>query len=319
MFHKDYTNFVRPASPTEEINNSKKYQIETSLSGEEVKRIYLAEVSKPDDSLSATNNTCGPCGSIESRSFKRPSIKINNDNPISDHDLLSAAQRNDVETIKDALNVCPDKIRITDDYGWSLLMIACQANSIDAVKELLKRDVDTTVRDKAGNSAQSLVIQNKNFVLADILVSHKRKNEKPPKINDTPKKKVKLKEFNCSVCNQTYPDEQEHLSSTVHNLNTSKGKKIPACYVIPQTNRGYQIMLKVGWDRESGLGPEGAGNKYPIKATQNKDRKGLGHEKKRGNDEVKEDPVKHRKNKRTTIREYESNKKMEINFRREFY
>lgn len=316
MFHKNYTNFVRPASPTEEINNSKKYQIETSLSGEEVKRIYLAEVSKSNDALRATHNACG---SIESHSFKPPCRRKHDDNHISDNDLLLAVQHNDVEIIKDALSVCPDKIKITDDYGWSLLMIACQSNSVDAVKELLKRDVDTSVRDKAGNSAQSLVIQNKNFILADILVSHKRKNEKAAKVDDTPKKKVKLKEFHCTVCNQTCNDEQEHLSSTVHNLNTSKGKKIPACYVIPQTNRGYQIMLKVGWDRESGLGPEGTGNMYPIKATQNKDRKGLGHQKKREDEEVKEDPVKHRNNKRTAIREYERNKKMEINFRREFY
>lgn len=309
MSNKKYSNFVRPTSPTEELVSKNKFQINTSISGEEARRIYLEELSKANnvEQSSSKNNPIS--------NSRRLASKRKRDDSITNKDLFLAVQNNDIDTTKEALDVSPDKINIIDDYGWSLLMIACQASSIDTVKELLKRGIDTTVRDKAGNSAQSLVIQNKNLILADILISHKHKIEEEMQIKVQSKTKVKLKEFHCSICNQAYPDEQEHMSSTIHNINASKGKKIPANYAIPQTNRGYQIMLKAGWDRDSGLGPEGTGKKYPIKTVQKKDRKGLGNVKK---EEPKEDTVKH-KTRKSLVREYESNKKMEINFRREFY
>ncbi|XP_061718837.1 G patch domain and ankyrin repeat-containing protein 1 homolog [Cydia pomonella] len=309
MSNKKYSNFVRPTSPTEERVSKNKFQINTSISGEEARRIYLEEVSKANNAKqsSSKNNPIS--------NSRRLACKRKRDDSITNKDLFLAVQNNDIDTTKEALDLSPDKINIIDDYGWSLLMIACQASSIDTVKELLKRGIDTTVRDKAGNSAQSLVIQNKNLILADILISHKHKIEEEMQIKVQSKAKVKLKEFHCSICNQAYSDEQEHMSSTIHNINASKGKKIPTNYAIPQTNRGYQIMLKAGWDRDSGLGPEGTGKKYPIKTVQKKDRKGLGNVKK---EEPKEDKVKH-KTRKSLVREYESNKKMEINFRREFY
>ncbi|XP_063536884.1 G patch domain and ankyrin repeat-containing protein 1 homolog [Cydia strobilella] len=309
MSNKKYSNFVRPTSPTEELVlvPKNKFHINTSISGEEARRIYLEEVSKANNIQSPKKDN-----SVNSR---RRASKRKYDDPVSNKDLFIAVQNNDIDTTKEALELSPDKINIIDDYGWSLLMIACQANSIDTVKELLKRGIDTTIRDKAGNSAQSLVIQNKNLILADILISHKRKKEEEIKIKVQSKTKVKLKEFHCLVCNQAYPDEQEHLSSTIHNINASKGKKILSNYAIPQTNRGYQIMLKAGWDRDSGLGPEGTGKRYPIKTVQKKDRKGLGNVNK---EEPKEDTVKH-KTRKSLVINYESNKKMEINFRREFY
>ncbi|XP_063365317.1 G patch domain and ankyrin repeat-containing protein 1 homolog [Cydia amplana] len=308
MSNKKYSNFVRPTSPTEELISKKKFHINTSISGEEARRIYLEEVNKANNTQ-PTSSKDNPISNTKRRASKRKC-----GDPISNKDLFIAVQNNDIDTTKEALDLSPDKINIIDDYGWSLLMIACQANSIDTVKELLKRGIDTTVRDKAGNSAQSLVIQNKNLILADILISYKRKKEEM-KIKVESQTKVKLKVFHCSVCNQAYPNEQEHLSSTIHNIIASKGKKIPTNYAIPQTNRGYQIMLKTGWDRDSGLGPEGAGKKYPIRTVQKKDRKGLGNVKK---EEPKEDTVKH-KTRKSLVRDYESNKKMEINFRREFY
>ncbi|XP_047992359.1 G patch domain and ankyrin repeat-containing protein 1 homolog [Leguminivora glycinivorella] len=309
MSNKKYSNFVRPTSPTEElVISKKKFQINTSISGEEARTLYLEEVDKANN-VQPSSSKDNAITSSRRRASKRKC------DPISNKDLFIAVQNNDIDTTIEALDSSPDKINIMDDFGWSLLMIACQANSIDTVKELLKRGVDTTVRDKAGNSAQSLVIQNKNLTIADILISHKHKREKEMKIKVQSKTKVKLKEFHCSLCNQVYQDEQEHLSSTVHNINASRGKKIPTNYAIPQTNKGYQIMLKTGWDRDSGLGPEGTGKKYPIKAVQKKDRKGLGNVKK---EEPKEDTVKH-KTRKSLVREYESNKKMEINFRREFY
>ncbi|KAM3957909.1 G patch domain and ankyrin repeat-containing protein 1 homolog [Aphomia sociella] len=309
MLKKDYSNFVRPHSPTEAIN-SKATLTRKFLTGEEARRIYLEEVKEVKVSTHSTRHH-EYSADKEKRIHKLEALQI------SDKDLFITVQNNDIDTLKQALDSCPDKINVIDEYGWSLLMIACQANSVDAVKELLNRGIDTTIRDKAGNSAQSLVIKNKNYVLADILLSNKKSNE-VDSIIPTKHVKVKLKEeYVCEICgNKSFSDKEEHLSSTIHNINASKNKKLPANYVIPETNKGYQLMLKVGWDKDSGLGPEGTGKKYPIKTVQKMDRKGLGHGKRKEN--LKKEIVKNT-NRKLMLTEYQRSKKMEINFRREFY
>ncbi|XP_030025294.1 G patch domain and ankyrin repeat-containing protein 1 homolog [Manduca sexta] len=299
MSYNKYTNFVRPTSVTTNQNNVKQ------LSGEEAKKLYLEEIKEPKDPPLVHNNA----------STKTSHNKTKKHITLSDKDLYLTVQNNDVDTLRQVLDNCPDKINTIDEFGWSLLMIACQANSIDTARELLLRGADISVRDKAGNSARSLVIKNKNYQLADILLSHRTKS--PDTIrNDEPK--VKLKEnYHCETCNKVFADKEEHLSSTIHNINASRGKKPTANFVIPSSNKGYQLMLKDGWDRLSGLGPDGSGKKYPIKTVQKIDRKGLGHEKRKIED--KNEKTVKEKYRNMMGRDYKKNKNFEINFRRQFY
>lgn len=305
MGDKIYSNFVKASSPEQDVNTK---QDITILSGEEARKLYLEEVkhAKAPKRL----KTHG----IE----KKKKVITEEETPLSNKDLFITVQNNDVDRLKRELDRYPDKLNIVDEFGWSLLMIACQANSVDVVELLLKRGIDMSVRDKAGNSARSLVIKNKNYILADILLRYIQK-ESPQK----PKPKqatvtVKLKEeYFCEACNKTFPDREEHLSSTVHNISASRGKKIPAYYALPETNRGYQLMLKGGWDKQSGLGKDGSGKRYPIKTVQKKDRKGLGHAKQKPVD-IPQDNVKH-KNRIKLARDHWSDKSFEIKFRREFY
>lgn len=313
MTTKNYSNFVRPGSCDDSITTNACGRI--PLSGEEAKKIYVNEVKQIKDPHLCDNDDCDKLPKPRS-TCKR--LIVNRD--ISDKDLFLSVQNNDIDTLKAALDSHPDNINKLDDYGWSLLMIACQANSVESAKELLKRGCSTSVRDKAGNSAQSLVIKNKNYILADILLSNiqKEKEIKSKRKNLPSKNSEKSEDFFCEMCNIKVRNKEYHLSSTIHNINLSKGKKIPTNYAIPESNRGYQIMLKVGWDKESGLGPDGSGKKYPIRTVQKKDRKGLGHGKKVLKEETTTETVRH-KNRRSIARDHESNRKMEINFRRQFY
>ncbi|XP_072945203.1 G patch domain and ankyrin repeat-containing protein 1 homolog [Epargyreus clarus] len=307
MFHKEYSNFVRPSSPQPQLHPKFNHK----LNGEEAKRLYLEEVKDVKTTTSSPTLAEVPPEIHEHTTKRKRKLE---ENDTSNSSLFLSVQNNDVSTLKEVLDSCPDKINLVDEFGWSLLMIACQANSIEAVKELLKRGIDTSVRDKAGNSARSLVIKNKNVLLADILLNINHYETK----TDTITPKVRLKEeYSCQTCNKVFPDKQEHLSSTVHNINASKGKKIPSSYKIPESNRGYQIMLKVGWDKESGLGRDGSGKLYPVKAVQKLDRKGLGLQKNNPNSR-EEDSIK-TINKKKLKRDYHENRRFEANFRREFY
>ncbi|XP_063829653.1 G patch domain and ankyrin repeat-containing protein 1 homolog [Ostrinia nubilalis] len=306
MSRNIYSNFVKPSS-SGEVSGSTNSFAQTRISGEEARKIYINEVKHVKDPVPV----------------KRKKLVV--DQEISDKDLFISVQNDDIDTLKAALDNDPDKINKLDDYGWSLLMIACQANSIDSVKELLKRSCNTSVRDKAGNSAQSLVIKNKNYILADILLSHtqtqREKEVKNKEQTSHHNDDVRIEDFFCDLCNIKVRNKDYHLSSTIHNINLSKGKKMPTNYVIPESNRGYQIMLKVGWDKESGLGPDGSGKKYPIKTVLKQDRKGLGHGKKTNKVEKTEKTSEsvRQKNRKALARDHESNRRMEINFRRQFY
>lgn len=307
-----YSNFVK-ASSTEPEQDVKVGRNSGMLSGEEARKIYLEEVKHAK----------------EPRHTKTPRVVENNQNyvrqqqhesQLTNKDLFITVQNNDVDTLSCVLDRDPDKINVLDEFGWSLLMIACQADSADVVKLLLNRDIDMSVRDKAGNSARSLVIKNKNYKLADILLSYIHKetpiNQKQAKAKMAFNAKSK-EEYTCEICNKSFPNREEHLSSTIHNISASRGKKIPANYVLPASNRGYQLMIKGGWDRQSGLGRDGSGKLYPIKTVQKKDRKGLGHAKQKSIDKS-QDNAKH-KNRTKLARDHRSDKSFEIKFRREFY
>ncbi|KAH9640293.1 hypothetical protein HF086_001645 [Spodoptera exigua] len=306
MSDKIYSNFVKASLPEEDINIIPDKSV---LSGEEARKLYLEEIkhAKAPNRL----KTHG----VE----KKKKVITEEKTPLSNKDLFITVQNNDVDRVKCELDRYPDKLNIVDEFGWSLLMIACQANSVDVVKLLLKRGIDMSVRDKAGNSARSLVIKNKNYILADILLRYIQKDAPPKPNTKQTSVTVKLKEeFICELCNKAFPDKEEHLSSTIHNITASRGKKIPACYVLPESNRGYQLMLRGGWDKQSGLGRDGSGKLYPIKTVQKKDRKGLGHAKQKPIDNKTQDNVKH-KNRMKLARDHRSDKSFEIKFRREFY
>ncbi|XP_045774403.1 G patch domain and ankyrin repeat-containing protein 1 homolog [Maniola jurtina] len=313
MLRRHYNNFVRSTSPTKTIASNR-------ISGEEARKLYLEEVGQVQE------NQVRPSGNANVNAQNVSQIKHTrkpDSLDVSNLKLFTSVQDNDIDSLKHILDACPDKINTVDEYGWNLLMIACQAKSYEAVKELLKRGIDITVQDKAGNSAQSLIIKNKSSYLADILLSHVSSCGQPKKTNVYDVKEIKHKKrhkelFICEICDgKTFDSKDEHLSSTIHNIKASKGRKIPTNYVIPQSNKGYQIMLKTGWNKEIGLGPDGSGKKYPIKAVQKNDKKGLGHEQKRlkssNGESTKQQIKKHEKNVN------EKNRRFEINFRREFY
>ncbi len=108
--------------------------------------------------------------------------------------------------------------------------------------------------------------------------------------------------------------------------------------MIPEANRGYQMMLSGGWDKKSGLGPSGSGKLYPVKTILKRDRHGLGLERETGskvtpkvthfdaNDAISvSDGLKESRTERSAtlsrqkqMKKVTKEKAKEVNFRREF-
>ncbi|KAL1462925.1 hypothetical protein WDU94_014726 [Cyamophila willieti] len=96
--------------------------------------------------------------------------------------------------------------------------------------------------------------------------------------------------IHCDLCDMEINETnyKEHLLSTVHQFykqlkttETNEEKLVkPVNYGIPEQNKGFQLLLRAGWTKQSGLGKSKSGIRAPIKTKMKNDRKGIGKMKK---------------------------------------
>lgn len=184
--------------------------------------------------------------------------------------FIKSAINNDYKEIQNILKQHPDKINATDNFGWTALMCAAQAGSKEVVELLLMNGADYTVIDKSGNNALSLAAMRKHSDIVSAIIC---------KTSDThlTKEETILQEFFCEPCNEHFKNctIKSHETSTLHLFHT-KGVISHPYFGIPASNKGYQILLRNGWNQKTGLGPSEDGRKFPIKTVIRENRTGLG-------------------------------------------
>lgn len=83
--------------------------------------------------------------------------------------------------------------------------------------------------------------------------------------------------FHCDVCKQAISNSSSssHSLSICHQFSCHhKSTALP--YTLSRANKGFQMMLRSGWDPGQGLGSEGQGRKFPVKTVLKQDRAGIG-------------------------------------------
>jgi hypothetical protein len=90
--------------------------------------------------------------------------------------------------------------------------------------------------------------------------------------------------FFCETCgvtvNSTITSRNVHEASTMHLFNQKHEPKQRTVF-IPEANRGFQMLERLGWeaDKGKGLGKRGQGRVEPIPSTFKRSRRGIGGEK----------------------------------------
>ena len=79
--------------------------------------------------------------------------------------------------------------------------------------------------------------------------------------------------YYCSACNVYAEAQQQHVTSVVHVYKSTERRR-HSPYMLPASNRGYQLMCKAGWDQTSGLGVHANGRTAPVATVLKRDRKG---------------------------------------------
>lgn len=199
--------------------------------------------------------------------------------------LMKAVETGRIKDVQNILEQSKDNLNRQDQFGWTPLMSACCSGNLLMVQQLLQWNPDINVCDKRGYNCKKIASMKGYHRIVNAIVQYRHRPVKTLE-KQTLKDESKITNsestvapfFYCKECKQniTKSTYKKHLSSTVHNFSLSTKRKMMTMYSIPESNKGFQIMVKSGWDKEVGLGPSGHGYKYPPKTILKQDRTGLG-------------------------------------------
>ncbi|ALC41977.1 CG8152 [Drosophila busckii] len=267
--HVPLKRFVRAGETVEaSTDKAEKHKIE-GVSSEEVQQFYKEVLETP------------PIASQPVRkSTRRPKEKPAPQLPYESNNFFRLATGNNVEGLSRLAITEEQQLNACDKYGWSGLMMAACEGAADAVEWLLRAGANTELADKSGNTALTLARKKGHTAIVEMLEMIQA-SQLPLPIEEATTTNTATKPFYCEVCQRDYKEStwHAHQTSTVHQFNM---KSLPAHklqkFNISLKNRGLQLMVKQGWDREHGLGPTHSGRLYPIKTVLRKQRTGLGIE-----------------------------------------
>lgn len=218
------------------------------------------------------------------RSTNKQSVTKNSSKKLVKFDkekLFRLAMSNNLDELQRLVESSRDvDVNATDAFGWTALMMAACENSCDVFRALLDLGADLTVEDRKGNTAKSLS-EKKHFVRILEIIEEKlnsqmeEEDQDETHNNSNEPEELKL----CPDCGVEFKksSSRSHHASTVHLFSCKYDTKSKIqTFGISQSNRGYQIMKRTGWDGSSGLGSSGSGKLHPIKTTLRQPKSGLG-------------------------------------------
>uniref|UniRef100_V9KYI1 G patch domain and ankyrin repeats 1 n=1 Tax=Callorhinchus milii TaxID=7868 RepID=V9KYI1_CALMI len=248
-----------------------------ALGGEEARTFYESLPMTVGEAGMSLTHSCNERRRRQPRS--RPASEHSNPVPVSPaaaqrngHLMLMSAQNGDLKTLRGLVEGARCDLNFHDSFYWTAMMCAAYAGQLEVVRYLLKCGAAWVgVCNATGQDALELAQQAGHAEIISALEEFNRQRQEREH-----RERPKVKKF-CLVCEVEYKEASvsEHERSTLHLFNT-RNPPAPTYYFIPETNRGFKMMLRGGWDREKGLGPDGSGQKFPVKTVLKRDQRGLG-------------------------------------------
>ncbi|XP_030387286.1 G patch domain and ankyrin repeat-containing protein 1 homolog isoform X2 [Scaptodrosophila lebanonensis] len=179
------------------------------------------------------------------------------------------------------MSISSAELNVQDSYGWTALMMAACEGADTIAAWLLEMGADIGVADKSGHTALTLARRKGHAAIVELLEKERNDLEMEDEEVASEASEASVTPFYCDICQRSYCEStwRAHQTSTVHQFNANPAifNKLQK-FNISTKNRGLRIMVKQGWDREHGLGPQQNGRLYPIKTVLRKERNGLGIE-----------------------------------------
>ncbi|KAK7161809.1 hypothetical protein R3I94_004473 [Phoxinus phoxinus] len=272
------------AKEEEHLWIERKREDKQTLSGEEARDFYRTLIQerdgeRPKEGEAATTRRvrrrAGPSRrrGVEQRqeaSYVQPVSTSERDG----HKLLRYAQEGNIRAMKDLLR-CGCDVNFRDDFYWTGVMCASKAGQTEAVRLLLQHGAAWVgVVDKQGRDARDLALQaGHQDVLRELEQFSVSETTNTPNTNNADSVHSQW----CNVCAVHYTDNTEaHNRSTMHQFSELRPPATPQ-YCLPSSSTSYKMMLRLGWDPSSGLGPVHSGRKNPVSTVLKRDQAGLGY------------------------------------------
>lgn len=271
-----------------------------ALSGEEARTFYEDVISTPE--------TPKPQVSRRERkrskgNTKRPSNRESISKAVSILDLFRFAQDGDLASLTYALSNEGGgfDVNVTDQFDWTLLMSAAHAGQRAVVVHLLRAGAEWRGRvNKRGRSAVDLARSAGHPEVGDLIESQSSSERRGSReraggrrstssSSRQPAERSCVTDDNCSLANGKLSHfcdvcgveisadlSSTHSTSTLHQF-CCKHSPTVSNYGISVSNRGYQMMLREGWDPDNGgLGSRQQGRQFPVQTVLKRDRLGIG-------------------------------------------
>ncbi|XP_062866495.1 G patch domain and ankyrin repeat-containing protein 1 [Trichomycterus rosablanca] len=198
--------------------------------------------------------------------------------PTEGYRLLRCAEQGDVSGVETLLQRGCD-INFRDEFKWTPLMSACYSGRTRTARVLLHRGASWRgVTDQQGRDARDLArLAGHQEIVAQLEhcdIKHPSRPSHTPA--DTPHHSPAAPSQWCEVCKVSYSGATPtHHSSTLHQFCLKRPPSTPH-YCLAPSSASYRMMLRLGWDPRSGLGPGHAGRLDPVGTVLRSDKSGLG-------------------------------------------
>ncbi len=259
----------------------------TTMSGKEAKQFYEEVLSMPQEhSFGRRKRKLKP-----SRTGRKPKSKVSERLP-TQGEVFRFAQDGELDSLRLALSEGHYNVNITDNFGWTLLMSAAYAGHTNTVQYLMSIGAEwRKMMDSSGQNAVDLALSAGHTHIAELIENCEDDKDSPEeKDNNSYKDAIEFHDcvrgdtsenggpYFCDICQLTISQDipHKHGTSTLHQFNCQHEPSAHTVYGIPQSNRGYQMLLRRGWDPEGGLGSEQQGQQFPVKTVLKRDRLGFG-------------------------------------------
>ena len=165
--------------------------------------------------------------------------------------FLKMAQDGNIDRLRGVIRAGQIDINTTDQFGWTALMCACHSGQKACVKFLLQQGARDDLCNSKGQTAEDIAKRAGANGLLNVFHMHKNKRKQVPSVKNSSSANP-VEESLCKICKSTFSGRrQEHNRSTVHLFNCQY-KSERTLYHIPESNIGFQLLKKKGWNQEKG-------------------------------------------------------------------
>lgn len=272
--------FVRKKGPEETVEKPSNHKLAIE-NGEVARETYENIIQSQSTSSTTANNKFVKTERDRKHRIVRKNVMI----PFNKNQLFRAVMAGDLATI-DRMCLNNRNANVTDQFGWSALMMAACEGHLDVIKTLVRVGARVNIQSFKGDTAIGLAEKGKHEhvvkFLRQILAPSEpiclSSDEDEISRETATNKSAKTQTFFCDICQAVFleTDRKSHTASTLHRFNRTDSQARSRHFGIPESNVGFQMLIQQGWDRESGLGANQNGVMYPIKTTLRKPRSGLG-------------------------------------------